>query len=67
MRTLVIYLRLALITAIVITYPLLIQIAYAKSPYSEGDGEAILIEGYRTSVADGQSVDLGGRRPINTK
>ena len=48
MRTLVIYLRLALITAIVITYPLLIQIAYAKSPYSEGDGEAILIEGSGT-------------------
>ena len=38
MRTLVIYLRLALITAIVITYPLLSQMAYAKSLNSEGDG-----------------------------
>ncbi|MDA8941094.1 hypothetical protein N9H29_00850 [Porticoccaceae bacterium] len=59
MRTLVIYLRLALITAIVITYPLLIQIAYAKSPYSEGDGEAILIEGsgtYHRKISTDQPV-----------
>ena len=59
MRTLVIYLRLSLIIATVSTYPLLSQMAYAKSLNSEVDREAILIAGsgtYHRKISTDQPV-----------
>ena len=59
MHTLVIYLRLTLITAIFLTQPVLSQNLNAKSLNSDKDGQAILIEGsgtYHRQISTDQSV-----------